>query len=118
MKIIELADDLTLAKLVQDDPHRSPGLHQSTIVGDIMRQLDPARFGGDIRPEFIGIGLAIESIIAERIRRTLLGWVKPGEFKKDGIIVSPDAIDPSFGPEELKATWVKGLPGIAALQNP
>ena len=91
MRIIEVDDPVTIAALLRRDPTRSPGLHHSTIVGDICKKLEPERFGGDIRPEFIGMGLAFEDVLGPAIRRVVgPSGYRPGEFSSGGIAMSPD----------------------------
>lgn len=117
MKVIEVKDDLVLAKLLRPDPHRTAGLHLSNITSDILRRNDPDRFGGDIKHEFIGIGQAVEDVIGDALAHRVMGFEKPGEFvdRKTGIIMSPDAFPPL---REIKVTWIKGLPGVEAMFDP
>jgi hypothetical protein len=117
MRVVEIADDLVLGKLLRPDPNRTQGLHLSDITGDLMRQLEPNRFGGDIRHEFIGIGQAVEDVIGDALAHRVMGFEKPGEFRdrETGIYMTPDAYPPL---REIKVTWVKGLPGPEALHDP
>lgn len=114
MKILDVADPITLAALVRQDPNRSPGLHLSTIIKDIMVTLEPERFkSGTPGAGWIGVGLAFEDVLADAIRAVIgPGGYRPGEFKKDGIAMSPDWIAGDGMLEEWKATWVSGKDGL------
>ena len=107
MHIIEVDDPLTLQQLIRETPNRSPGLHLSTVIKDMLKLQHPKTYGGEIRPEFIGLGSSIEDAFA-RVLRKLFDWEQPGEFRRDGIIHTPDGWNNDDGMlEELKVTWAK-----------
>jgi len=112
MRIIERDDPVTLARLIRPDPLRSPGLHLSTIIGDMFRRLEPKRFGGPLSPERIALGLAIEEVIGEAVSRLFGTGIRPGEVTSDGIIMTPDHLSFEHGLEEWKATWVSDRDGL------
>lgn len=113
--IVTELHDVTLEDLVLDDGTRSPGLHQSTILKDILQTLEPKRF--DPKKPFdllrVQLGMAFEDAIGGWLTRRIKGWTKPGEFKRDGIIVSPDGFDEeAWEGTEIKATYVSSKEGI------
>lgn len=117
MRATEVLGDLTLRKVVtHQDPLRSPGLHLYDILQHLNRELDPDRYGTDIkdRPEFAVVGMAFEECLAAMLRSLVPEWEKPGEFSAEGIAMSPDGFgDPTFlGVDEFKATW-KSMPDEA-----
>jgi hypothetical protein len=96
-------------------PERTPGLHLSDIYGDIMRTLQPDRFKGAMTEEswrMIVVGTvwerALERALAEMsVESGKESLERPGEFEKDGIICSPDAIDiDEWILHEFKCTWM------------
>lgn len=136
MKLIEfptftLRDLARVARVVQ--PERSPGLHVTQITGEIMRRIDPKRYGQTFSKEdtenWQEAGFLWEDVLgqllAARARETddPPPWgdpretrFRPGEIHYDGIIGSPDGIalcpDPSCLPivEEYKFTWKSSSP--------
>lgn len=113
MNIVEVANARILKRLIRPDPIRSPGLHLSTIIGDICRRMEPERFGGPLSPERIALGLAFEDLLGPAIRAVGGGdGEHPGEFRSDGILMTPDWMAPADMLEEWKATWVSDRSGL------
>lgn len=97
--------DLTASDLV-----RSPGLHMSSIYGDLYKTLEPKRFGGDnvINPLMTAMGTAWENQLEYLIRKAGHDAHRPGEFRtKEGIAFSPDLLiyDDQFRLGEIKLKW-------------
>lgn len=94
------------------DPNRSPGLHLSTIIKSVMMVLEPDRFTGPLDVPRVETGCAFEDLLAESLARRI-GWSKPGEFVKDGVIGSPDGLDAdAWRVDEVKCTWVSDKDGL------
>jgi hypothetical protein len=100
-------------------PKRSSGVHVSDIIRDIdnsiinvgqrqkFDQLTPAeklRMGAHT-----SMGWAWEEVVTHalaRVRPTMPGVVRPGEFTLDGIHMTPDGVfEREWAVEEFKATW-------------
>lgn len=117
MLITPVEDPVTLAALVRVDPHRSPTLHLSTIIKDIYRTLAPERFSGPLDAARIGMGLAFEDLLGPALIRVVdpTGHTgeRPGEFRRDGVSMSPDYWHVGDGLlEEWKATWISSRDGL------
>ena len=98
---------LTLQDLV-DTPEstRSPGLHLSAIISDLMMDLDPKKYGGEMDWNRVESGVTFERLLEKALisRNPLL--IRPGEFSKDGIACSPDGLNRLDGSiVEYKFTW-------------
>lgn len=106
MDIRELAT-LTLSDLIVKEPStRSPGLHLSTIIQDILRDLDPRRYGGDFDWNRVESGTTFERVLERELMARNPNLVRPGEFHLNGIACSPDGWDPiDRVVEEYKWTW-------------
>lgn len=109
---------VTLRDLVRVNPDsavRSPGLHVTQIIGDIMARIDPARYGGGLdaadSENFQEAGFLWESILTDALLTKIAfstTRLRPGELQKDGIVGSPDAVavdDDILTIEEYKCTW-------------
>lgn len=98
--------------LISKDPQRSEGLHLSTIISDIMKNLYPLRYGSnEIDVAKIELGLLWErylekALYEEDIRVNRRPIIRPGEFNLNGIACSPDGINTEdWAIEEYKCTW-------------
>jgi hypothetical protein len=96
-------------------PPRREGIHVSACIKRVLIALEPERFGGELDMTRVEIGFTIERLIEEawRLRRTNV--TRPGDFERDGIIGSPDALsvdDDGVCVEEIKCTWMssRGCP--------
>ena len=104
--------DITLASFPWDQgPPRSEGLHQSTIITSIMREIDPEAYDCEEDPKDV-VRVRIGSIVERAIENALLelmpGVFRPGEFALDGIAGSPDGLDSAQEPFRLleyKCSW-------------
>lgn len=110
---------VTLRDLVSVNPDsvtRSPGLHVTDIISDIMAKIDPKRYGGERdttdAENWQEAGFLWESILTDALRSKIAyseTRLRPGELTKDGIVGSPDAVaidDPTtLVVEEYKCTW-------------
>lgn len=109
---------ITLRDLVRVNPDsvtRSPGLHVTDIISDIMARIDPKRYAAE-RDEadsenWQEAGFLWESILTDALL-TKIAYsetrLRPGELAKDGIVGSPDAVaidDGALIIEEYKCTW-------------
>ncbi len=101
---------------------RSAGLHLSQITGDILLTLDPEKYRTKEGPDEGKWMNFLTGLIFERALE--LAWldkefegnfrpglIRPGEFKLDGVIGTPDAFDTDYHvlgevgrPEEYKCT--------------
>jgi hypothetical protein len=94
------------------NPERSPGLHVSQIYGDVMKTVDPKRFGdGELPWGKVATGLmferAIETALSAVFHDANNELMRPGEFELDGIACSPDTIDfKQWVLYEFKCTWM------------
>jgi hypothetical protein len=107
------------------DPHRSPGLHVSTLIASAARKLGhlDAEDGWDERSTLRAeLGCAWEDRLGAKLERVSVGCFTyhPGEISRDGIIGTPDGEEfldvqyrrssPSslrvYRWHEIKATWV------------
>lgn len=102
----------TIDQLVFDaSPHRSPGLHLSTIIKSICHEIDPKRFPltepGDLPWTRFEVGFTFERVLEMAFASRLPHIFRPGEVVLDGIAMSPDGIDPNgWVLEEYKSTWM------------
>jgi hypothetical protein len=89
---------------------RSPGLHLSAIYRDMASTINPREPLGEQDLAFYGAGGFLwERIWSEAHRDAVLSEsiIRPGEFFRDGIAGSPDAIDLDNGlVVELKCRWM------------
>jgi hypothetical protein len=119
MQVIQLPN--TIEDLVfEASPARTPGLHVSEIIKSICVELDPKRFTADsdkLPWNKFESGFSFERVLEMAFMSRRDGIFRPGEIVKDGVIMSPDGIDPdgssfSFGVnddwilEEFKFTWM------------
>jgi len=96
-KLLDTLDDL----LLEASPPRSPGLHLSTIIRSIMRDLEPKKYAdGPVNPLYTDPGFTFERVLEIAWASRHAGMFRPGEFEKDGIACSPDYIDLS-GPDPV-----------------
>lgn len=62
---------------------RAPGLHLSDVYNALFKKLEPNRYtGGPLQPARLELGLALESMIEEGIKRRLKAE-RPGEFETE-----------------------------------
>lgn len=92
---------------------RSPGLHASRIIKDIMIGIDPKRFNrGEGEPplEYVVPGLLFESMLEREAAHFLAKsgkLMRPGEIERDGITCTIDGIDTDLWVvHEYKLTWM------------
>jgi len=101
--------------------NRSPGLHVSEIITSLCLAFGYFEPGGadDLSTTWGQLGFAMEQTIADRYAEHYPGrYVRPGEFQKDSIYLSPDLYDVDEDqPEELKLSWMtaKNEPGSPKL---
>lgn len=114
MRIYELSPDGgSFARAMQRHRRaeaRRTGLHVSTVVGDMLRQLDPRRYATELAEQtahsFWAIGDAVETIIARELRRQYADFEKPEPGIYRGLSYSPDGWLPrSRTIVEMKACW-------------
>lgn len=103
------------------EPART-GLHVSTIVNDILRQLKPATYGRPMEEKhtygYQEVGNVIEDLVGERLRARVDGWSKPVPVLFRGIIGSPDGFTPRPRTiDEIKVTWVKQGPSFLVVNS-
>ena len=94
------------ALALADDPDRPKGLHVSQIINDMLKAIEPAKYGGEMSVPKIVAGLALEQQVEKVLSALIPGGFRPGPIKKDGIWLSPDAVatDP-WRLREFKLTW-------------
>ena len=81
---------------------RSPGLHLSTIYGDLETILFNPRKTDN--PLWAQVGFIWEELLTMAFKSAL--GVRPGEFRYDGVIGSPDGVCYDLGYiDEYKCTW-------------
>ncbi len=92
---------------------RTPGLHLSTIINDLLISLEPDRYGKDNEGKWMNflVGLIFERALEmawmdkEIEGNHRPGIIRPGEVVLDGIIGTPDAYDTALGrPLEFKCS--------------
>lgn len=116
MKVIELGTSggdfaKAIAAARAQEPERT-GLHCSTIVGDLLHKMDPARykkeFEDDARYGYQEAGNAYEDVLGQSLAARFPSWQKPEPKTFRGIIGSPDGHQPERGGiiHEMKMTWV------------
>lgn len=104
--IVTPLDDVVFGDL-EPDPSRSTGLHQSTIIRMMMRELEPERFGKPLDMPRIEAGYAFERMLEAGLKRKWPTRYRPQEIQCDGIAMSPDGFDPDANIlEEFKCTWM------------
>lgn len=95
VKIILRPD--TIDQLVFDaSPERTKGLHVSQIIKSICAELDPKRFAhtDDLPWALFETGFTFERVLEMAFAARLPQIFRPGEITLDGVIMSPDGIDP------------------------
>jgi len=89
---------------------RSPGLHLSSILKDMRNIIAPRESMSDEELAFYGAGgFLFERVYDMAHRDAVLSGdlIRPGEFERDGIIGSPDALDFAHSRVvELKMRWM------------
>lgn len=112
--IIERVDDPDLFAQVGQSASsgiRTLGvLHLSDIYSNLMKRLQPARFGAPIDDDArrrMEVGILFEQIL-EKALIEKYATVRPGEIvSPEGIFMSPDGANPTLDAgEEYKATWM------------
>lgn len=80
MQITLLDLDIKELGIGQSYGERNPGLHMSDIYNELFKQAEPNRFvGGPLQPARLELGLALELMIEEGIKKRLRAE-RPGEF--------------------------------------
>lgn len=87
------------------------GLHVSSIVQSLLKDLSPAKYTRDFPDEtafsYQEAGNVIEDLMARQLARRMKRWHKPDPRTFRGIVGSPDGYDPvSRTIDEIKVTWV------------
>jgi hypothetical protein len=81
---------------LKSDLVRSPGLHASTIYGELYKELEPKRYAGDIEdvnPLLLAMGTAWEKHFEYLLLANGVKVERPEEFMSpEGIAYSPDLI--------------------------
>jgi len=108
MKVTPIAHGLDL---LASDLVRSPGLHASTIYGDLYKELEPARYnrGSGPDPVRMCLGTAWEKHFEYLLHKAGIPVERPGEFMSlGGWALSPDLVifngHTAIG--EIKLTWM------------
>jgi hypothetical protein len=108
--IVTLCPDQTIRELVfEASPERTPGLHLSDILTPMARDIAPKRYDESKPMDWnrVETGFAFERVLEMAFMARRAEIFRPGEVVKDGIIMSPDGIDPDgWVLEEFKATWM------------
>jgi len=105
--------------LLASDLERSPGIHASSIYGDLFKKLEPGRYGryedNESGELYRALGTAWEKHFEYLLSKSGVMAVRPGEFvSPGGWALSPDLLlfngHDRIG--EIKLTWMssKGLP--------
>lgn len=113
MIIEELEDDQIALNQLAGTAERSKGLHLSDIIKQMAFEREPERFPKtpDGKPDPMAmmrfeVGFTWEQVLERALHDRTPNLHRPGEFTLDGIIMSPDALDPDgWVLEEWKATW-------------
>lgn len=109
MKITKRPTD-TLRSLAFDaGPVRSPGLHLSDILGPMAQDIAPKRYSTSTPMNWnkVETGFAFERALETAFQARRVDIFRPPEVEKDGILMSPDGINPDgWILEEFKATWM------------
>jgi hypothetical protein len=109
MQLIKLpAPDLQI-RATDQYVERSPTLHLSDILHDLLRRKGPKRFGGEANWGNFYAGLIFERLLEDAWINREMGvrpeLIRPGEVSLNGITGTPDAFDTLVGcPEEYKFT--------------
>lgn len=87
---------------------RGAGLHQSDIIKHIRETLVGKYTGGD--DAFAMTGFMWETIVGKALATycgfDMKGVIEPGEYEMDGVLLTPDRVDPKRKiVYEFKATW-------------
>ena len=106
MTLLELPTQ-SLADLVAPPTTvRSPGLHLSTIIQDILTDLDPKKYGQEMDWNRVQAGVTFERILERELISRNPNLIRPGERVRDGVACSLDGWDPvDRVVEEYKWTW-------------
>ena len=108
MKLLEVVEDSAVFFQARQQ-ERTPGLHLSDILKRIMVERDPERFSSPLELMRLEVGFTWEQIIETALANRLPNLTRIGEIESDGILMTPDALDPNGGHngvlEEWKATW-------------
>jgi hypothetical protein len=98
---------LTLQDLVETpESTRSPGLHLSAIISDLMMDLDPKKYGGEMDWNRVESGVTFERLLEKALMARNPSLIRPGEYERDGIACSPDGYSRADHTiEEYKFTW-------------
>lgn len=107
--VITLTDETIESLTFDASPTRTDGLHVSTIIKSICQEIDPKRFStkGDLPWNRFETGFTFERVLELAFASRLPHIFRPGEIELDGILMSPDGIDPDgFVLEEYKCTWM------------
>lgn len=108
---ITLLDDFTIESmcLARSGEDRTPGLHLSDVIKAIMLDIDPKTYGSTAPMDMNRIepGFTFEVLMEEAFARRDTTIVRVGEVELDGVIMSPDGLDPGDPPTllETKLTW-------------
>jgi hypothetical protein len=105
-----------------DRANRTPGLHQSAIIKDLLIHTNPQRFGQDpdafTLPRFL-FGFMLENLLGTELMRQYYPksrsriLLQP-EIEYDGILMTPDLFNLSrWRLGEFKATWISSANPIA-----
>lgn len=111
MQFAEVPFTMAEDDIIASGGDRSEGLHQSDIIKDICRTLDPKRFGSEAAEELpwdlFVLGFAWERVLGRAFSELSRVNMHPGEFNLDGITGSPDGYNPDWDClEEYKATYM------------
>lgn len=113
MQIVEVP--FTFRPYHQSGQDRSEGLHQSDIIKDLCRAMDPDRFGGGGTPETpedlpwdkFTVGFMWEQVLSKGFAELARVDMHPGEVTLDGVAMSPDGVNKELDClEEYKATYM------------
>jgi hypothetical protein len=108
----------TLADVTFDPgPPRSEGLHVSTIIQSMLRDMDAKKYGSDQdkakQALFWQWGFAFERVMERAFAENRIDVLRPGELEMDGVYLTPDGVSLDDGAnDEIKVTWrsPKGFP--------
>ncbi len=109
--------DTRVLDLLASDLVRSPGLHASTIFGELFEELDPKRYKYDGPPNAVSLamGTAWEKHLEYLLVKNNIDAVRPDELMSpEGVAYSPDLILVNgvvrCGEIKWTSKSVKGLP--------
>lgn len=114
---MKIVPDTRVLDLLASDLVRSPGLHASTIFGDLFEDLDPKRYkyDGPPNPVSLAMGTAWENHLEYLLVKNGIDATRPDEFlSPEGIAYSPDLLIFNgvirCGEIKWSSKSVKGLP--------